>query len=131
VPNGSNIKAGLGIRAVDDLISPEAKKIATMADAALISVGFDAQTESEGMDRTFALPWSQDELIKAISAANKNTIVAITGGGGVDMRAWIDKVPALLHNWYPGQEGGQALAEIVFGIRSPEGHLPASFERAL
>jgi len=130
VPDGNNIKAGLGIRAVDDLISPEAKKIAAMADVALVSVGFDAQTESEGMDRTFALPWGQDELIQAISAANKKTIIAITGGGGVDMRAWIDKVPALLHNWYPGQEGGQALAEIVFGIRSPEGHLPASFERA-
>jgi beta-glucosidase len=130
VPDGNNIKAGLGIHSVDDLISPEAKKIASMADVTLVSVGFEAQTESEGMDRTFALPWGQDELIQAISAANKNTIVAITGGGGVDMRAWIDKVPALLHNWYPGQEGGQALAEIVFGIRSPEGHLPASFERA-
>jgi beta-glucosidase len=129
VPEGG-INAGVGIRAVDDLISPEAKKIAAMADAALISVGFDAQTESEGMDRTFSLPWGQDELIQTIAAANKNTIVTITGGGGVDMRAWIDKVPALLHNWYPGQEGGQALAEIVFGIRSPEGHLPASFERA-
>ena len=130
LPESSHLHAGLGIRAVDDLVSPDAKKIAAMADAALVSVGFDPTTESEGMDRTFALPWGQDELIETISAANKNTIVAITGGGGVDMRAWIDKVPALLHNWYPGQEGGQALAEVVFGARSPEGHLPASFERA-
>jgi beta-glucosidase len=130
VPEGSQINAGLGIHAIDDLISPDAKKLASMADAAVVSVGFDPQTESEGMDRTFSLPWGQDELIQAITAANKNTIVAITGGGGVDMRAWIDKVPALLHNWYPGQEGGQALSEIIFGLRSPEGHLPASFERA-
>jgi beta-glucosidase len=130
VPDGGRNNAGLGIRAVDDLISPEAKKIAAMADVALVSVGFDPSTEAEGMDRTFALPWGQDELIQAVAAANKNTVVALTGGGGVDMRAWIDKVPALLHNWYPGQEGGQALAEIVFGARSPEGHLPMSFERA-
>ncbi|HYK36922.1 beta-glucosidase [Alloacidobacterium sp.] len=130
VPEGSQIRAGLGIHSVDDLVPADAKKIASMADVALISVGFDQTTESEGMDRTFGLPWGQDQLIKTISAANKNTIVAITGGGGVDMRAWIDKVPALLHNWYPGQEGGQALAEVIFGTRSPEGHLPASFERA-
>jgi beta-glucosidase len=130
VPEGSHIRAGLGIHSLDDLISPDAKKIAAMADVALVSVGFDAATESEGMDRTFALPWGQDQLIETISAANKNTIVTITGGGGVDMRGWIDKVPTLLHNWYPGQEGGQALAEIIFGVRSPEGHLPASFERA-
>lgn len=130
VPRGSQTRAGLGIHAVDDLVPADAKKIASMADVALVSVGFDPTTESEGMDRTFALPWGQDQLIKTISAANKNTIVAITGGGGVDMRAWIDQVPALLHNWYPGQEGGQALAEIIFGAHSPEGHLPASFERA-
>ncbi len=130
VPSGNHAAVGLGIHSVDDLVSPEAVRIASMADVTLVSVGFDPSTESEGMDRTFALPWGQDELIQAVSAANKNTIVAITGGGGVDMRAWIDKVPALLHNWYPGQEGGQALAEIVFGARSPEGHLPASFERA-
>lgn len=130
VPDGTHVSAGLGIVAVDDLVSPEAKKIANMTDVALVSVGFDPSTESEGMDRTFALPWGQDELIEAVSSVNKNTIVAITGGGGVDMRRWIDKVPALLHNWYPGEEGGTALAEIVFGKRSPEGHLPASFERA-
>ncbi len=129
-PEGNKIAAGLGIHAMADLVPADAKKLAAMADVALISVGFDATTESEGMDRTFTLPWGQDQLIDSISAANKNTIVAITGGGGVDMRAWIDKVPALLHNWYPGQEGGQALAEVVFGARSPEGHLPASFERA-
>ena len=130
VPNSRRTSIGLGIHAVDDLISPEAKKIAAIADAALVSVGFDPATESEGMDRTFELPWGQDELIRAISAANPKTIAIITGGGGVDMRGWIDKVPALLHNWYPGQEGGQALAEIIFGVRSPEGHLPASFERS-
>ena len=130
LPNSNRRGIGLGIEAVDDLVSPEAKKIAAMADAALVSVGFDSTTESEGMDRTFALPWGQDELIETVSTANKNTIVTITGGGGVDMRSWIDKVPALLHNWYPGQEGGQAMAEILFGVRSPEGHLPASFERA-
>ena len=130
LPDAAYPRIGVGIRAADEIVSPEVAKLAASADAALVSVGFDPTTESEGFDRTFALPWGQDQLIQAVTAANKNTIVAITGGGGVDMRAWIDKVPALLHNWYPGQEGGTALAEILFGERSPEGHLPISIERA-
>ena len=119
----------LGIRGVDELISPEARKIAAMADAVIVAVGFDASTESEGFDRTFQLPWGQDELIQAVSRANPRTIVTLTAGGNVDMHRWLDAVPALLHNWYPGQEGGRALAEILLGEHSPEGHLPASFER--
>ncbi|MGB7136242.1 MAG: glycoside hydrolase family 3 C-terminal domain-containing protein, partial [Acidobacteriaceae bacterium] len=123
-------RMGLGIRGVDELISPEAKKIAAMADAVIVAVGFDASTESEGFDRTFELPYGQDELIRAISQANPHTIVTITAGGNVDMHRWLDAVPALLHNWYPGQEGGRALARILLGQSSPEGHLPVSFERA-
>lgn len=80
------------------------------------------------MDRTFALPFGQDELIEAVSQANPHTIVTITAGGSVDMHAWLDHVPVLLQNWYPGQEGGSALAEILLGEHSPEGHLPVSFE---
>ncbi len=106
-----------------------AKEIAARADAVILCVGFDASTESEGADRTFHLPDGQDELIREISRINKNVIVVITAGGGVDMTGWIDAVPAILHAWYPGQEGGSALARILFGEVSPSGKLPASFER--
>jgi beta-glucosidase len=85
--------------------------------------------ESEGADRTFRLPAGQDELIREAAAANKNTVVVLTSGGGVDMNEWLGRVPALIQAWYPGQEGGTALAEILFGDTNPSGRLPATFER--
>ena len=88
-----------------------------------------AETEAESADRTFRLPLGQDELIQEMAAANKNTIVVMTSGGSVDMNAWLDRVPALVQAWYPGQEGGTALAEILFGDVNPSGRLPVTFER--
>jgi beta-glucosidase len=129
-PDSSGLRIGLGIRGVDELVDPEAKKIASLADAAVVAVGFDASTESEGYDRSYQLPFGQDQLIQTVSQANPHTIVTITAGGNVDMHRWLAGVPALLHNWYPGQEGGRALAEILIGQHSPEGHLPVSFERS-
>jgi beta-glucosidase len=129
-PGSSNLRIGVGIRGVDELVDPEAKKIASVADAVVVAVGFDASTESEGFDRSFELPFGQDQLIQAVSHANPHTIVTITAGGNVDMHRWLSGVPALLHNWYPGQEGGRALAQIMMGEHSPEGHLPVSFERS-
>src|SRR5262249_23465339 len=85
--------------------------------------------ESEGADRTFGLPPGQDELIREIAAVNRNIVVVITSGGGVDMNTWIDRVSGLIEAWYPGQEGGTALAEILFGDVNPSGRLPVSFER--
>ena len=64
-----------------------------------------------------------------MAAANKNTIVVMTAGGGVDMNAWLDRVPALVHAWFPGQEGGTALSEILFGDVNPSGRVPVTFER--
>jgi beta-glucosidase len=130
VPAAENNRIKLGVRAMDDLISPAARRIASAVDAVIVSVGFDPTTEQEGMDRSFGLPWGQDKLINAIKQANSKTTVTLTGGGNVDMRPWLADVPALLHSWYPGEEGGTALAEILFGERSPEGHLPVSFERS-
>jgi beta-glucosidase len=120
---------GFGVTRSGAFVGNKTKALAAKADAVVICVGFDAKTESEGSDRPFQLPGGQDELIKQISAVNKNTIVVLTAGGNVDMTQWIDKVPAVLHAWYPGQEGGRALAEILFGDYSPSGKLPASFER--
>ncbi|HEY0795708.1 MAG TPA: glycoside hydrolase family 3 C-terminal domain-containing protein [Acidisarcina sp.] len=130
LPGSATPDIGLGIRAASDLISAEAKKIASIADAVVIAAGFGPSTESEGFDRTFQLPYGQDELIHEISGLNKHTIVTLTGGGDVDTHRWLEGVPALLHNWYPGQEGGTAISEILFGMRSPEGKLPISFERS-
>jgi len=120
---------GFGATRAEAYIGRETRALAAKADAVLICVGFDPKTEGEGFDRTFQLPGGQDELIQQISAVNKNTIVVLTAGGSVDMTQWIDNVAAVLHAWYPGQEGGTALAQILFGDYSPSGKLPASFER--
>lgn len=98
------------------------------ADAVVVSVGFDRQTEKEDHDRTFALPQGQDELIEFAAEHNDNVIVVIYSGGAVDMRRWHDKVEAVLMGWYPGQEGGLAIARILAGEMSPSGRLPISIE---
>jgi beta-glucosidase len=130
VPASDRPRISLGILPESQLVSEEAKRIAREADAVILSVGFDSTTEHEGADREFGLPFGQEQLIKTITALNKRTIVTISSGGNVDMRSWLDRVPALIHTWYPGQEGGVALAEILFGDRSPEGHLPVTFDRS-
>lgn len=122
-------KANLGIVRPETLVSAEAKALAARADVVIVAPGFDTESEGESGDRTFRLPPGQDELINQIAAVNKNTIVVMTSGGGVDMTAWIDHVPALLEAWFPGQAGGTALAQILFGDFNPAGRLPISMER--
>jgi beta-glucosidase len=108
----------------------EEKKAVVQADVVVVALGFDARTEGEGHDRTFTLPAGQDALVEQVVAANPRTVVLLTGGGGMDLSHWIDKVPALLHLYYPGQEGGAAVAQILFGQHNPEGKLPVSFDRS-
>jgi beta-glucosidase len=129
VPRSQSPRVILGIRALDSLIAPEAVQVAKAADVAIVSVGFDQSNESEGSDRTFSLPWGQDLLINAIAAANPHTVVTLTAGGAVATDGWLAHVPALLDTWYPGQEGGAAVADVLFGVTNPEGHLPISFDR--
>lgn len=119
----------LGISRSGALVDAETKKLAASADVVVLAAGFDPGSESEGADRTFSLPPGQDQLIQEIAAANKNTIVVLTSGGNVAMSAWLDRVPALIEMWYPGQEGGRALAEILCGEVNPSGRLPVTFER--
>jgi len=119
----------LGIIRPEEMVSATAKMLASRSDAVIIAVGFDQESESEGGDRTFQLPPAQDELIREMAAANKNAVVVVTSGGAVDTNAWLDRVPALFEAWYPGQEGGTALAQLLFGDFSPSGKLPVSFER--
>jgi len=89
--------------------------------------GFDC----EGADRAdMKLPYGQDELIQKIVAANPKTAVVLEGTM-VEMDSWLDKVPALLQAWYPGMEGGNALARVLFGDVNPSGKLPATFPKKL
>jgi beta-glucosidase len=104
---------------------------AKSADAAVVCVGLTPEVEGEGFDRGFALPISQQLLIKQVCEANPRTIVVLSGGAGVDMRPWIGKVPAVLQTWYLGQEAGTALASVLFGDANPSGHLPCTFDRTI
>jgi beta-glucosidase len=119
----------LGIVPLSRVVSADAKALAARADVVVLAVGFDPETESEGADRSFRLPPAHDQLIQEIAAANKHTVVVMTSGGAVDMNAWLERVAAVLEAWYPGQEGGRALAEILFGDVNPSGRLPVTFER--
>ena len=127
--NGPGLR--LGIVSPSAMVLPEARTLAAKADAVVVPVGFDPYIESEGADRSFHLPPGQDELIQAMVAANKNVIVVVTAGGAVDMNAWVDQTPALFQGWYSGQEGGTALAQLLFGDYSPSGRLPITYDRRL
>jgi beta-glucosidase len=120
-----------GIVRDEDIVDPLAKRLAAQADVAVVAVGFDPEIETEGADREFALPPGQDQLVREIAAVNPRTIVVLTSGGAVDVSAWLDRVPALLAAWYPGQEGGAALSELLLGRASPSGRVPFSWERRL
>ena len=97
-------------------------------DNVIVAEGFDANTEGEGHDRPFCLDEVQTTLIDAATAANDHVAVVINSGGGVEMQSWIDKVKAVVMAWYPGQEGGTALADILTGKVAPSGKLPISIE---
>lgn len=127
--NTGDASVGFGVIGAEQAISQDMLDMAAKADAVVLCVGFDPTTEGEEQDRTFELPAGQDMLIRKIAALNKNVIVVLSGGGGTDTTRWLDDIPAFLHVWYSGQEGGVALAQILFGDYSPSGKLPISFER--
>ena len=135
-PVGPSAMGGRGFWRVglfrdDAVVDANVRKLASEADAVVVAVGFDADSETEGADREFRLPPGQDRLIQEVVAANPNTIVVITAGGSVDVTPWVDKVHALITAWYPGQEGGTALAEALLGETNPSGRLPISWDRKL
>jgi beta-glucosidase len=99
------------------------------ANNVIYSTGFNSNIEGEGFDRCFALTDFQEDMIQRLSRANRNLVVVLNAGGGVDMSRWISSAKAVLMAWYPGQEGGTALAEILTGKISPSGKLPISIER--
>jgi beta-glucosidase len=108
-----------------------AAQAAAAADAAVVIVGTDEYFETEGEDRTtLALPGEQDALVAAIAAANPHTVVVVNSGSPVTM-PWLDDVAAVLQLWFPGQELGDALADVISGDQEPGGRLPVTFPVSL
>ena len=107
-----------------------AVKLAEQSDIVILCVGLEIQHEGEAKDRTeLELPDEQIDLIKAVTAVNKNTIVVLNNATPILMNQWLDKVPAVVEALYPGQEGGNALADILFGDVCPSGKLPVTFPK--
>ncbi|MFT3906462.1 MAG: glycoside hydrolase family 3 protein [Steroidobacteraceae bacterium] len=121
----------LGLVAEDTVVDPAAERMAAAADAVIVAAGFDPVLEGEGSDREFALPPGQAQLIERLLAKQRNLAVVLTSGGAVDVSGFVERVPALLQAWYPGQEGGAALAGVLLGKVNPSGRLPFSWERKL
>ncbi len=108
-----------------------AVQLAAESDVALLFIGTNGDWESEGFDRTdMELPGRQAELVERVAAANPNTIVVLQTGAPVTM-GWLDKVPAVLEAWFPGQECGNAIADVLFGDVNPSGKLPTTFPKRL
>ena len=103
----------------------EAVTIAKQSDVAIVAVGIN---EGEFQDRAMlSLPGHQEELIAAVAATGKPVVVLLIGGSAITMNNWIDKVPAIVDVWYPGEEGGHAIADVLFGDYNPAGRLPITF----
>jgi beta-glucosidase len=111
----------------DDTEIGEAAALAAGADLAVVVVGTTEEVESEGFDRTsLALPGRQDELVRRVAAANPRTVVIVNSGAPV-LLPWADEVPAILLSWFPGQEFGNALADVLTGATEPGGRLPVTW----
>ena len=126
----------------DPQLIEEAVNAAKNADVAILYCGWthgfdyskwnDNTFDAESVDKpNLTMPFEQDELIQAVLKANPKTIVVLIGGGPVDMTKWISKAPAIIQAWYPGMEGGNALAKIIFGEVNPSGKLPMTFPKTL
>ncbi|MCA2188460.1 beta-glucosidase H [Nonomuraea cavernae] len=114
----------------EELIA-EAVRTAAGCDVAVVVASTTREVESEGFDRSdLRLPGHQDELISAVAAANPRTVVVVNAGSPVEM-PWRDSVAAVLLTWFPGQEAGGALADVLFGDAEPGGRLPTTWPARL
>jgi beta-glucosidase len=103
----------------------QAVATAKQADVAVVVAGIH---EGEFQDRALlSLPGHQEDLIKAVAATGKPTVVLLTGGSAITMKSWLDKVSSVVDVWYPGEEGGDAVAAVLFGDYNPSGRLPVTF----
>jgi beta-glucosidase len=105
--------------------------LAAATDVAIVCVGFGGEWQSEGFDRPdLALPGKQDALVEQVAAANPRTIVVLNTGSPISM-PWLEQVAAVVQAWYPGQECGHAIADVLFGDTNPSGKLPQTFPQRL
>ena len=124
-----NRAGGVTINHVVDPASPAGQAAIAAADAVVVVAGFTSADEGESLvgagDRnTYSLPPAQEQLITDVAALNATTIVVLEGGSAIGVEAWFANVSALIMAWYPGMEGGNAIADIVFGDVNPSGKLP-------
>ncbi len=106
---------------------PEMQAAVDAARNAQVAVVIVGDRTTEGADRTdISLPGNQDQLVEAITAANPNTIVVLETGGPVTM-PWLSSAHTLMEAWYPGEQGGNALVDVLWGIAEPAGRLPVTF----
>jgi beta-glucosidase len=127
--NGGYACAFLGwnVEPKEDVLFQQAVDAARSADAAVVVTGL---VEGEGRDRArLSLPGKQEALIKAVAETGVPTVVVLTGGSAATMEAWEGRVPAIVEAWYPGEEGGHAVADILLGRMNPAGRLPITFPR--
>jgi beta-glucosidase len=104
-----------------------ASALAATSDVAIVCVGFGGDWQSEGFDRPdMDLPGKQDALVEQVAAANPRTVVVLNTGSPIAM-PWLEKVAAVVQAWYPGQECGNAIADVLFGDTNPSGKLPQTF----
>ncbi len=109
----------------------EAARAARGADTAVVFVGTTEDSESGRAGRTgLALPGRQDDLVRAVAAANPRTVVVVNAGGPVEME-WREEVAAVLLTWFPGQEGGTGTADVLLGRAEPGGRLPTTWGAVL
>jgi beta-glucosidase len=114
----------------DELIA-EAARVAAGSDVALVVVGTNSLVESEGYDRdSLSLPGRQDDLVRAVAAANPRTVVLVNAGAPVLM-PWRDDVAAVVLGWFGGQEFGNAVADVLLGATEPGGRLPTTWPDAI
>lgn len=117
---------GIGRPLGDDAIA-EAVRVAKSAETALVFIGRNGEWDTEGSDLPgIVLPGRQNELVDAVASANPKTVVILQTGGPVEM-PWADKVAAIVEAWYPGQEAGNAIADVLTGAVEPGGRLPQTF----
>lgn len=117
---------GIGLPLGDEAIA-EAVRVASEAETALVFIGRNGEWDTEGSDLPgIVLPGRQNELVEAVAAANPRTVVVLQSGGPVEM-PWIEKVAAVLCAWYPGQEAGNSIADVLTGAADPGGRLPQTF----
>ncbi|HVT11761.1 MAG TPA: glycoside hydrolase family 3 C-terminal domain-containing protein [Fimbriimonadaceae bacterium] len=129
--NGGQASARLGWKRLGatDTFLDHVREAASNADAVLVFAGI---REGEGQDRAYLkLPGNQEDVIKAASAAGKPVIVVLVAGAPVTMEGWLDKASAILDAWYPGQEGADAIANVLYGDANPSGKLPMTFPRTV